>query len=68
MTVCGVGISDGWLATIAVGGSLLLLMGVLLGIAEIATRRYVRSSYTAEVRHRAERWRPRSEREDLADD
>lgn len=67
MTVCGVGISDGWLATIVVGGSLVLMLLILAGVAEWSTRRYMRNPYR-DAEHRAERWRPRSEREDLSDD
>lgn len=40
MTVCGVGITDGWLATLVTGGSLVLLLGLLAWSAEWAQQRY----------------------------
>ena len=53
MEVCGVTVSQGWTATIVVGGSLVLLLLVLWALAEWSTRRYIRdTSYLPQVRRR----------------
>ena len=68
--VCGVAISDGWMATLVIGGALVLIMLVLVGLAEWSTRRYVRNTrYLPTVRRRAgESWRPPEAREEEPDD
>lgn len=68
MTICGVAVTDGWLATIVIGGALVLLMLVLVGLAEWSTRRYVRANNRPQIRRSAETWRPRKEREEEPDE
>ena len=66
--ICGVSVSDGWLATAVVGGLLILVGAVLWGMAEIATRRYVRARNHPHIRRRAESWRPPEAREEPEDE